>query len=49
MNPFKSEETTLLHWTIRDLSSWGVADTFDNAAWTTEMKHIARILQKKSK
>lgn len=37
MNPIKSEETTLLHRTIIDLSSWGVADTFGNAIWTTEI------------
>lgn len=47
MNPTKWEETTLLHRTIRALSSWGVADTFGTAVWTTQIKHIACLLQKR--
>lgn len=43
MNPFESGETVLRHWTVRAPSSSGVTKTFDNAVWTTEIKHIACI------
>lgn len=44
MNPFKSWETTLLHRTVRAPLSSGVTETFANAVWTTEIKHIVCIL-----